>query len=118
MAKLNTSHFILKDGRQIIFRSISPEDAESFLKFREQVPHDSTNTMQYVGMQFPTIEETVKRLAAQEDDKVILNIGAFDSGKVIGYLNFRMIVKNINRCTSCHLLLKYRQIIKTILYFL
>lgn len=89
MAKLEISTFSLKDGRQIIFRSITPDDAESFLKFREQVPHDSTNTMQYVGMQFPSIEETTKRLAAQQDDKIILNIGAFDSGKVIGYLNFR-----------------------------
>jgi len=90
MAKLESSTISLKDGRKIIFRSISPEDAESYLKFRHQVPHDSTHTMQYVGMEFPSVEETAKRLQAQQDDKVILNIGAFDSGKVIGYLNFRM----------------------------
>lgn len=90
VAKLEKSVFTLKDGRQIIFRSITPDDAETFLKFREQVPHDSTHTMQYVGMQFPSVEETAKRLATQQDDKVILNIGAFDGEKVIGYLNFRM----------------------------
>lgn len=33
----------------------------------------------YVGMLFPSVEETAKRLATQRDDKIILNIGAFDS---------------------------------------
>jgi ribosomal-protein-alanine N-acetyltransferase len=90
VAKLESSTFLTKNGQQIIFRNLTPEDSESFLKFREQVPHDSTNTMQYVGMQFPSLEETAKRLGTQQDDKIILNIGAFDSGKVVGYLNFRM----------------------------
>lgn len=90
MAKLEPSSFLLKDGKLIIFRSITPEDAEQFLKFREQVPHDSTHTMQYVGMKFPTVEETTKRLATQQDDKATMNIGAFDGDKVIAYLNFRL----------------------------
>ncbi len=89
MAKLEASDFSLKNGRQIIFRSLVPEDATFFLKFREQVPHDSTNTMHYVGMPFPSFEETAKRLSAQQDDRIVLNIGAFDSEKVVGYLNFR-----------------------------
>lgn len=90
MAKLEPSSFLLKDGRKIIFRNITPEDAERFLKFREQVPHDSTHTYQYVGMTFPSIEETATRLATQQDDKKVLNIGAFDGDQVIGYLNFRL----------------------------
>ena len=90
MAKLETSTLSLKNGQQIIFRNITPEDAKVFLKFREQVPHDSTNTLQYVGMQFPSLDDTAKRLAAQQDDKIILNIGAFDSAKIVGYLNFRL----------------------------
>lgn len=90
MAKLNKSTFKLVDGRNIIFRSITPEDARTFLELRKQVPHDSPHTMQYVGMRLPSIEETVKSLATQEEDKINLNIGAFDGGKVIGYLNFRV----------------------------
>lgn len=89
MAKLAEAVFKLKDGRDVIFKSIAPEDAEPFLKFRQQVPHDSTHTMQYVGMQFPPIEETEKRLAIQQEDPIILNIGVFDAGKIVGYLNFR-----------------------------
>ncbi len=90
MAKLDPTKFLLKDGREISFRSIAPEDAKIFLKFRGQIPHESTNTMQYVGMQFPSIEETHQRLAIQQDDKVTLNIGAFEAGKIVGYLNFRL----------------------------
>ena len=91
MAKLESTKINLKSGQQIIFRHIAHEEAEIFLKFREQVPHDSNNTMQYVGMSFPSLEETAKRLATQLEDKNILNIGAFDSGKIVGYLNFRML---------------------------
>ena len=90
MARIGSEFFILKNDQQITLRSITPDDAEVFLKFREQVPHDSINTMQYVGMKFSSLEETTKRLATQLDDKIILNIGAFDSGKLIGYLNFRL----------------------------
>ena len=90
MAKLELSTLLTKNGQQITFRNINPEDSESFLKFREQVPRDSTNTMQYIGMQLPSVQETAKRLATQQDDKMILNIGAFDAGQVVGYLNFRM----------------------------
>lgn len=90
MAKLEPSSFLLRDGRKIIFRSLCPEDAQQFLKFRERVPHDSTHTMQYVGMKLPTVEETAKRLEAQQNDKTTLNIGAFDDDKVVGYLNFRL----------------------------
>lgn len=49
MAKLEPSIFLLNNGQEIIFRNISPEDAQSFLNFREQIPHESTHTMQYVG---------------------------------------------------------------------
>ncbi len=90
MALLKASNFLAKNGKNIIFRSIASEDAESFLQFRKQVPQDSTYTMQYVGMQYPSVEETAKRLALQQEDKIIINIGAFDSKKVIGFLNFRM----------------------------
>lgn len=89
MATLKSSPFLQKNGRTILLRNLTPEDAESFLKFREQVPYDSTHTMQYVGMKLPSAEETAKRLATQRDDKTTLNIGAFDGDKIIAYLNFR-----------------------------
>lgn len=71
MAKLEPSIFLLNNGQEIIFRNISPEDAQSFLNFRKQIPHESTHTMQYVGMKLPSLAETAKRLALQQDDKII-----------------------------------------------
>ena len=90
MANLEASTLLLKNGKQITFRNITPKDAATFLKFREHVSLDSTNTMHYVGMQFPSFVETAKQLATQQDDKIILNVGAFDSEKIVGYLNFRL----------------------------
>jgi RimJ/RimL family protein N-acetyltransferase len=90
MAKLEPIYELLQDGKRIEFRHIKPSDAESFLDFRKKVPHDSTHTMQYVGQNFPSVEETAKRLSEQEGDKIALNLGAFYEAKVIGYLNFRI----------------------------
>jgi RimJ/RimL family protein N-acetyltransferase len=90
MAKLKPATFETKNGIQLIIRSIEAEDAAEFLIFRNQIPYDTTNTMQYVGMQFPPIGEIAKRLETQSADSVILNIGAFDENKLVGFLNFRL----------------------------
>lgn len=90
MATLEPQKFVARNGRELVFRHLSPDDAEAFLKFRNQVPNDSTHTMQYVGMTFPSVEETEKRLKFQKEDPLILNVGVFDGGQVVGYLNFRV----------------------------
>lgn len=90
MAKIEPSNYLLKNGKSVVIRSIASADAENFLAFRQQVPLDSTHTMQYVGMQFPSVEDTATRLQEQEEDLETLNIGVFDSSKIVGYLNFRM----------------------------
>ncbi len=89
MATLAQSSFSLKESRKIIFRSLASDDAELFLKFREQIANESTHTMQYVGMKFPSVEETAKQFENQQNDRTTLNIGAFDGDKIIAYLNFR-----------------------------
>lgn len=90
MATILPSRFVLKNGKEVIFRSPTADDAESFLKFREIIPHESTHTMQYVGMKLPTVEETANRLTLQQEDKTTVNICAFDEEKVIACLNFRL----------------------------
>ena len=79
----------MKNGSSVTLREITPEDAEVFLEFRKRFPHDSTHTMQYVGMEFPSLEETKKRLSAHFENKFMLNIGAFDDGKLVHYFNIR-----------------------------
>lgn len=50
MAKLETTRCLLKSNKQITFRSIESGDAEAFLAFRKQIPQESNNTMQYIGI--------------------------------------------------------------------
>lgn len=90
MAKLDPLVFNTQtNDKTIHFRHIAPSDAEALLVFRKQIPHESTNTMQYVGQTYPPIEEIRKRLADAENDRLTLNIGAFDGERLIGHLNIR-----------------------------
>jgi ribosomal-protein-alanine N-acetyltransferase len=91
MAKMDFTTVTLKNGKQIVFRPITSDDADTFLNFRKQIALDSTHTLNYVGMPLLALDETTKRLANQFDDRFILNIGAFEDSKLIGYLNCRVI---------------------------
>jgi [ribosomal protein S5]-alanine N-acetyltransferase len=90
MATFNPVHLKLKTGHDILFRTVGSVDIDTFIQFLKQIPFDSTNTMQYVGQKYRTREEELERLASAESDKVILNVGAFDGNRLVGYLNFRM----------------------------
>lgn len=90
MAKFESFEFQTKSGHKILFRNIESKDAEKLLNFRRQIALDSTNTMQYVGQELPSIEETSKRLNTQLEDRATINVGAFDGENLVGYLNFRM----------------------------
>ncbi|MFP5518356.1 MAG: GNAT family N-acetyltransferase [Bdellovibrionia bacterium] len=89
MAILAPSTIALKDRRTIILRSLSVLDAETFLNFRRQIPQESNHTKQYVGMDYPSLEKMAQILEFQEADSAILNIGAFDCDRLVGFLNFR-----------------------------
>ncbi|MFZ3229940.1 MAG: GNAT family N-acetyltransferase [Pseudobdellovibrio sp.] len=90
MAKITSLNLVLNNGQEVFLRNLNSDDAEAFLVFRNQIPYESTNTMHYIGMQFPTIDDTKKKLLAQSEDENILNIGAFENKLMIGYLNFRV----------------------------
>jgi ribosomal-protein-alanine N-acetyltransferase len=90
MATFNPFHLKLKSGQDILFRTIDSADTDTFLEFIKRIPFDSTNTMQYVGQKYRTRDEEMERLAYAKSDKVILNVGAFDGNRLVGYLNFRM----------------------------
>ncbi len=46
--------------------------------------------MQYIGMKFPSLEETAKQLQTEQDDKTSLNIAAYDGNRIVAHLNFRL----------------------------
>ena len=58
--------------------------------FRRQIASETTNTMQYIGQEYPPVEETAKRLSTQHEDKTTLNVGAFFDETLVAYLNFRL----------------------------
>ncbi len=89
MAKIEPVEFLTKNGSTVVFRNIEGKDAERLLAFRQQIAIESTNTMQYQGQEYPTVEQTANRLDSQLDDKSILNLGVFDGDTLVGYLNFR-----------------------------
>ena len=90
MAKFESSKIKTKDGKEIIFRPMVAADAETFLEFRRQIALETTNTMQYVGQEYPPIEETAKRLTTQLEDRTTINVGGYSGDKLIAYLNFRL----------------------------
>lgn len=90
MAKFEPVEFQAKIGSTLIFRSIEGKDAEKLLLFRRRIASETTNTMQYVGQEYPTVDETSQRLNAQLDDKSTINVGAFVGDNIVGYLNFRI----------------------------
>lgn len=90
MAKFEICKIETKAGKEIIFRPIISNDAENLLSFRRQIASETTNTMQYVGQDYPAVEETAKRLSTQLEDKTTLNVGAFSGDTLVAYLNFRL----------------------------
>ena len=90
MAEFKIRKFKMHSGSEIEFRPIISTDAEKLLQFRRQIAAESTNTMQYVGQEYPSIDETAKRLSTQLEDKATINVGAFDGQNLIAYLNFRL----------------------------
>ena len=90
MANFTAIKSMTENGKEIIFRPIISSDAENLLAFRRQIASETTNTMQYVGQEYPTIEETAKRLSTQFEDKTTLNVGAFSEDVLVAYLNLRL----------------------------
>ena len=90
MATFEIQQLKITTDIEIVLRPLVATDAEQMLQFRKQIAAETTNTMQYVGQEYPATEEAVKRLTTQLEDKTTVNIGAFDESKLIAYLNFRM----------------------------
>lgn len=90
MAQFVARKIQTKDGKEIIFRPLISADAENLLAFRRQIAFETTNTMQYVDQAYPTIEETVKRLQTQLEDRTTINVGAFSVNNLVAFLNFRL----------------------------
>ncbi|MFZ4403250.1 MAG: GNAT family N-acetyltransferase [Pseudobdellovibrionaceae bacterium] len=89
MAELKAKSITLKNGKSLVLRSITPDDAQDFLIFKTQIPLESSN-MLYAGLPLPLLQKMAEQLAVDALDSVSLNIGVFDNQRIVGSLGFRV----------------------------
>jgi len=88
MAVYGPDSFTLRDGRAVVLRHCRAEDALAIGPFRAQIARETTYTLQYVGLEPAPIEAMAKRLADAEASPHALNIGSFDTSRLVGHLLF------------------------------
>jgi GNAT superfamily N-acetyltransferase len=88
MATYGPESFMLRDGRMVVLRNCRTEDAPAIGPFRAQIAHETTYTLQVVGLEPPPLETIGKRLADNESSLHALNLGAFDRSRFVGHLFF------------------------------
>lgn len=89
MPKYHPSTIQVKSGKSYELRSFIPEDAEALQDFFYQSALDSTNTLHYKEKNIPSskLQERSKQALESQSD---LFLGAFDNGKIIGQIFFRV----------------------------
>lgn len=83
MAQCAPQTLLLADGRTIIIRHCTPDDAPLFAAFQQQVAQESTHTLQMVAR---VPDESLVRAKWDEAtaDPVALQLGAFCEGRLVG----------------------------------
>jgi len=89
MASIPAEIYTLEDGRSLTLRTITGQDAPEVNPFFQKIAAESTHTMQYVGREYPQLDKVAERFESAIPDEITLNLGAFDGGRLVGYLNFR-----------------------------
>lgn len=84
----------LKDGRTVIFRSLSREDAPFAQAFNDQIGLESTGTMRYPGQKPYAVEDVAKGWGSDAEERRTINIGVFDGERIVGILFFRASVNH------------------------
>lgn len=90
MASINEQYFLLKDGREVLIRSLNKSDGREMLNLRKQLALDSTNTMHYPEMNLPTVEESSKFQQDQLEHSMNITFGAFLNKNLIGATGLRV----------------------------
>lgn len=88
MAKYGPENFVLKNGKTVVFKHCSADEAHLFPEFQQQIANETTNTMQMVGQS--SSQEKIKDVWKQsEEDSLYLRLGVFYKHRLIGQLGFR-----------------------------
>lgn len=83
MAQMMSQSLPLSNGRAVVCRHCTPDDAPLFAAFQQQVAQESTHTMQMVAR---VPDESLVRAKWDEAtaDPVALQLGAFCEGRLVG----------------------------------
>lgn len=90
MAVIEPIKYKLKDGREVIIRSLRSEDAESNNEFRRKLSTETKFTLHYEGMDLPSIEETKRWIESYENNPQFIALAAFDGDAVIAGLSLSL----------------------------
>ncbi len=88
MPKFYPKKINLKDGREIILRSLMSGDQQEVRSYMRQVAQESQNTLKYEGMPEPSDERYEMIWSDAINSEADLCLGAFSEGELIAYLRF------------------------------
>jgi RimJ/RimL family protein N-acetyltransferase len=81
---------LLKTNQKLSIRSLEVDDAMSSLAFRKHMSNETTHTMHYPGMSFPTLEEAQLKMKWTIESSSELLIGAFFENSLIATIGFHV----------------------------
>ncbi len=86
--KYNEKKLILKNGKELSFRSCNGNDAKTFLDFFIQVAGETENMARYPEEITISVEKQKEVLDRIESSPIQGSIGAFDGNRMIANINF------------------------------
>ena len=86
--KFNEKKLVLKNGKEICFRSCNGNDAKTFLEFFIQVANETENMARYPEEITISVEKEKELLDRIEESPIQGSIGAFDHDRMIANINF------------------------------
>ena len=86
--KFNEKKLVLKNGKEISFRSCNGNDAKTFLDFFIQVAGETENMARYPEEITISVEKEKEVLERIENSPLQGSVGAFDDNRMIANINF------------------------------
>lgn len=78
----------IRNDKSLCLRNLTGKDANAYYEFVKQIPTESTNTMLYIGQEYPTLERYEQQFENDINHRTNLKLGAFDGQKMVAFLSF------------------------------
>lgn len=87
MSRYSTEKIILKNNKEITFRTLEPMDAEKYIHFCDTIGKDTTHTLHYVGQKM-SIESIKEKFENSINCPWQIDLGGFNKDVLISHLSF------------------------------